>query len=206
MRKDNLLVLQTRKASQLNAANMPRIVAQPSVAIKQKVPSEVAPEVVVSVEPEEVVSHCSSSVQIFMPRERVQLLDEFTYQHASTRPASGGGSSRCSWYGGISLGSGDDKMDLAAAIAHVNFCPGIKPCYQQYTTSSGQTVSSVTTASVVIEQPSCDRGHPARYLCDAESIAIEQNHTAGACAMPVLCPGPTETQPLTPLVSAQDGY
>ena len=66
MRKDNLLVLQTRKASQLNAANMPRIVAQPSVAIKQKVPSEVAPEVVVSVEQEEVVSHCSSSVQIFM--------------------------------------------------------------------------------------------------------------------------------------------
>lgn len=127
----------------------------------------------------------SSTVQIFLPKSQVQLLDDFTYEHATRRnlPAAGAGgagsrtgggvggmsrsssSSSCVTYGGRSQGTSDDSPERTLAFRE-DICPELDACVQNYTDpTTGKALLSVTTGTVVVEQPDCSR-MPSFYLCD----------------------------------------
>ena len=118
----------------------------------------------------------STAVQIFMPKERVHMFSDFTYEHA-TRAVIGDGTLNmtCVLYGGLSQGMADERgCDRALRFMHTQFCGnakdlrtngavtskmGLYPCLQIL--SDGEApVLSVTGGLTSVAQPSCAR-HPA---------------------------------------------
>ena len=119
----------------------------------------------------------STAIQIFAERAQVRLLDDFTYEHATTSKAG------CVTYGGISQGSGDDTNETVSRFLRMRFCEGVGPCLQRYTPSgaNAKELISATAGTVVVERSDCADA-PRHYLC--HSANRQHLVTSLARAMP----------------------
>ena len=99
----------------------------------------------------------SSATQIFLERAEVALLDDFSYEHATTENAEQplGDGLGCVTYGGLALGRNDPDNQRATDYAK-RFCSFADDCIRK---------GSVASGTVVVEQPDCTR-QPPNYQCD----------------------------------------
>ena len=99
----------------------------------------------------------SSATQIFLERTEVALLDDFSYEHATTENAEQplGDGLGCVTYGGLALARNDPDNQRATDYAK-RFCSFADDCI---------TKGSVASGTVVVEQPDCTR-QPPNYQCD----------------------------------------
>ena len=124
----------------------------------------------------------STTVQLFMPRAKVHLFDDFTYEHASR---SGGTSGEaCVVYGGISQGTKDSRgcgavrelfardfggvCKLGTSQPGETESPTKVPCVQLVRQNDGSILASVLAGSVTVEAPDCAAATWQPYYCSSK--------------------------------------
>ena len=128
----------------------------------------------------------STAVQLFMPRAKVHLFDDFTYEHASR--AGGTGGEACVVYGGISQGTKDPRgCGAVHELFARDFCGGRKlvtswtgetekspvPCVQLVRQNDGSTLASVLAGSVTVAAPDCASPTWQPYYCSIKRRTLK---------------------------------
>ena len=128
----------------------------------------------------------STAVQLFMPRAKVHLFDDFTYEHASR--AGGTGGEACVVYGGISQGTKDPRgCGAVRELFARDFCGGRKlgtswtgetekspvPCVQLVRQNDGSTLASVLAGSVTVAAPDCASPTWQPYYCSIKRRTLK---------------------------------
>ena len=128
----------------------------------------------------------STAVQLFMPRAKVHLFDDFTYEHASR--AGGTGGEACVVYGGISQGTKDPRgCGAVRELFARDFCGGRKlgtswtgetekspvPCVQLVRQNDGSTLASVLAGSVTVAAPDCANPAWQPYYCSIKRRTLK---------------------------------
>ncbi len=88
----------------------------------------------------------SATVQMFMPRAKVALFSDFSYEHSTTTTRSNGSS--CVIYGGYAQGTADPKGRAHAQRLLARTCSA--PCWRTFTSPRNETAVAVTMGPVAV--------------------------------------------------------